>query len=197
MLYQLSYAGMRSYLSPRRGKGKARAEQTQRPRVDRRQGRPTLWKSECDRLRLDIGGGMMPRHLGSAFSLAATLAVAPALAQEPGNAEAGHDLASKLCASCHIVGNERRGSDLAPPFPVIAKDPDTSLIELHAWIGPAHPMLPHLALTSKQIADINAYLDSLRGVAPAEPAPPPSERELPQAPPDRIGPPIGDGEEPD
>jgi mono/diheme cytochrome c family protein len=140
----------------------------------------------------------MPKFLGSTFSLAATLAVAPALAQEPGNAEAGRELATKLCASCHIVGNERRGSDLAPPFPVIAKDPGTSLIELHAWIGPAHPMLPHLALTPKQVADINAYLDSLRGFPPpAEPEAPPGKRALPQAPAERIGPPIGDQEEPD
>jgi cytochrome c553 len=138
----------------------------------------------------------MPRFLRSTSSLAATLAVAPALAQEPGNAEAGHDLAATLCASCHIVGNERRGSDLAPPFPVIAKNPDTSLIELHAWVRPGHPMLPHLALTPKEVADINAYLDSLRGVEPRPPEPeaPPSERALPQAPPDRIGPPIGDKE---
>jgi cytochrome c553 len=135
----------------------------------------------------------MPRFLRSTFSLAVTLAVAPALAQEPGNAEAGHDLASKLCASCHIVGNERRGSDMAPPFPVIAKDPATSLAELHGWGGRGHPMLPDLALTPKQVADINAYLDSLRGVAPApaKPAAPRGERALPQAPPDRIGPPIG------
>ena len=136
----------------------------------------------------------MPKFLGSTFSLAATLAVAPALALEPGNAEAGRELAATLCASCHIVGNERRGSDLAPPFPVIAKDPDTSLIELHAWVRPAHPMLPDLALTPKQVADINAYLDSLRGAAPApvEPAAPQDKSPLPQAPPERIGPPIGD-----
>jgi mono/diheme cytochrome c family protein len=139
----------------------------------------------------------MASALRSVFGFAAGLAAAPALAQERGNAEAGHELAATLCASCHIVGNERRGSDLAPPFPVIAKDPDTSLVELHAWIGPAHPMLPHLALTPKQVADINAYLDSLRGVPPpAQPAAPPAKRHLPQAPAERIGPPIGD-EEPD
>jgi mono/diheme cytochrome c family protein len=141
----------------------------------------------------------MPRFLRSTSSLAATLAVAPALAQEPGHAEAGRELAAALCASCHIVGNERRGSDLAPPFLVIAKDPDTSLIELHAWVKPTHPMLPHLALTPKEVADINAYLDSLRGVepAPVQPAAPPAKGALPQAPAERIGPPIGDEEEPD
>jgi mono/diheme cytochrome c family protein len=140
----------------------------------------------------------MTKSLASVFGFAAGVAVAPALAQGPGNAEAGRELARTLCASCHIVGSERRGSDLAPPFPVIAKDPDMALIELHAWVSPRHPMLPHLALTPKEVADINAYLDSLRGIepAPAGPAAPPGQRALPQTPPDRIGPPIGDQEPP-
>ncbi|MGH6884727.1 MAG: c-type cytochrome [Geminicoccales bacterium] len=139
----------------------------------------------------------MPRYLVSALSLAAILAVAPAVAQE-GDAEAGHELASQLCSSCHIVGNERSGSDQAPPFPVIAKNPRLSLEQLHGWGGPGHPMLPDLALTPKQVADVNAYLDSLRGIAPpAAPAAAPAKRALPQAPAERIGPPIGDQPSPE
>ena len=141
------------------------------------------------------GEGVLPRYLGSALGLAATLAVAPAAAQEEGDAEVGHELASQLCSACHIVGNERSGSDLAPPFPLIARNPRLSLEQLHGWGGRGHPMLPDLALTPDQVADINAYLDSLRGdAAPAEPAAAPRERRLPQIPPERIGPPIGDEE---
>jgi mono/diheme cytochrome c family protein len=140
----------------------------------------------------------MPGFLGSVLGLAAILAALPAMTQEPGDAAAGHELATKLCSSCHIVGNERSGSDLAPPFPVIAKNPALSLEQLHGWGGPGHPMLPNLALTPDQVADINAYLDSLRGIAPpAQPAAPPGKPALPQAPPDRIGPPIGDQEQPE
>jgi len=80
---------------------------------------------------------------------------------------------------------------------VIAKDPDVTLTELHAWIGPAHPMLPDLALTPQQIADINAYLDTLHA-APGEEQreeeltvgaeePPPA---IEQSPPERLGEPI-------
>jgi cytochrome c len=139
----------------------------------------------------------MRRYAGNALGLAATLAVAPATAQEQGNAEAGHALASRLCTTCHIVGDERTGSDLAPPFPVIAKNPRLSMEELHGWGGPGHPMLPELALTPDQIADINAYLDSLReDAAPEQPAAAPREGRLPQVPAERMGPPIGE-EEPD
>jgi mono/diheme cytochrome c family protein len=135
----------------------------------------------------------MPRQLGSAFGLTVALAVGPAAAQEEGSAEAGHDLAARLCAACHIVGSERRGSDLAPPFPVIAKNPRLSLEQLHGWGGPGHPLLPDLALTPAHVADINAYLDSLREEAPRQrPATAPRRGDLPQTPPERIGPPIGE-----
>jgi hypothetical protein len=81
---------------------------------------------------------------------------------------------------------------------VLAKDPEMTFNELHGWIGPMHPILPNLALTPKQIADINAYLDSLRPGGEDEPPageaqevetdePPPS---LEDAPPERIGDPI-------
>jgi mono/diheme cytochrome c family protein len=129
------------------------------------------------------------------LTMVAVLALTPPTAaqQATGDPAAGQELASKLCTACHIVGTERVGSDVAPPFPVIAEDPGTTLNELHAWIGPAHPMLPNLALTPKQIADINAYLDTLHGAdvqdAPrgATEEPPPA---IEQAPPERLGDPI-------
>jgi mono/diheme cytochrome c family protein len=125
----------------------------------------------------------------------AVLAVAPPAAaqQEEGDPMAGRELASQLCTACHIVGTERVGSDVAPPFATIARDPDMTLTELHAWIGPAHPMLPNLALTREQIADINAYLDTLHG-ANVEEAPRRETEEPPptieDAPPERLGDPI-------
>jgi len=131
-------------------------------------------------------------------ALAATILAAAAVAQEPGNPEAGKELASQLCSTCHIVGTEQVGSDAAPPFPVLARDPEMTFTELHGWIGPMHPILPNLALTPEQIADINAYLDSLRPSGEDEPSagepgeaatdePPPA---LEDAPPERIGDPI-------
>ena len=118
-----------------------------------------------------------------------------------GDPAAGHELASKFCTACHIVGSERVGSDAAPPFQAIAQDPARNLTELHGWHGPMHPVLPNLALSTRQIADINAYLDSLRAPsedrAPAAPegtAPPAATQQPPpslqNAPPAKIGPPI-------
>jgi cytochrome c553 len=122
----------------------------------------------------------------------ALAAIAPPLAAQEatGSASAGQELVSKLCASCHIVGTERVGSDVAPPFVVIARNSEMTLSALHAWVGPEHPMLRNLALTRQQIADINAYLDSLHGeqtprVETEEPPP-----VLKTAPPEKLGEPI-------
>ena len=142
-----------------------------------------------------------------AGALGAMAIAAAALAQEPGDPVAGRELAAQLCSTCHIVGTERVGSDVAPPFPILAKDPDVTLTELYGWSGPMHPVLSNLALTPKQIADINAYLDSLRGSGedeqlPAAGTPEADSGERPPAlegaPPDRIGDPIEAApEEPD
>ena len=132
---------------------------------------------------------MQARVIASMLVLIA--AALPAAAQQViGNPDAGHELASKLCTACHIVGTERAGSDVAPPFPVIAREPEISLTTLHGWNGPMHPMLPNLALTAQQTADINAYLDMLHGeqtprVKTEEPPP-----ALEDAPPDKLGEPI-------
>jgi mono/diheme cytochrome c family protein len=131
------------------------------------------------------------RIFGVAFGV--IVVALPAAGQEQGDPAAGYELASKLCTTCHIVGTERTGSDVAPPFPALAQNPDIALTELHAWrSGPMHPILSNLALTPKQIADINAYLDSLRGETAEPPRveteePPPA---LEGAPPEKLGEPI-------
>jgi mono/diheme cytochrome c family protein len=121
-------------------------------------------------------------------------AIRPAAAQQAApDPAAGLELASQLCTACHIVGTERVGSDAAPPFRAIARDAEITVTELHGWIGPRHPRLPNLALSPKQAADINAYLDTLRdgdveaapGTATEEPPP-----AIEEAPPERFGEPI-------
>jgi mono/diheme cytochrome c family protein len=129
-----------------------------------------------------------------AGALVALVLVGSAAAQEAGDPAAGHALASKFCSSCHIVGAERVGSDAAPPFRAIAADPSKALTELHAWRGPMHPVLSNLALSRQQIADINAYLDSLRPSSePATTAPTQTSKPPPaiqNAPPEKLGSPV-------
>jgi mono/diheme cytochrome c family protein len=120
--------------------------------------------------------------------------VSAAAAQPQGDPTAGHELAAQFCASCHIIGAERVGSDVAPPFRAIAADPDKSFTELHAWRGPMHPAISNLALSPRQIADINAYLDSLHPAAEPAAAPPAASKQPPpaieNAPAEKLGEPI-------
>lgn len=140
---------------------------------------------------------------GVVGALAVALPASAQQQEEEGDPAAGRELALELCTACHIVGPEQVGSDAAPPFAAIAKDPEITMDEMHGWGGPGHPVLPELALTPQQTADINAYLDRLRA-GPAEPEeeePPPEgasprlETEEPppaveQAPPEQRGPPV-------
>lgn len=137
---------------------------------------------------------MKTKLFGGLFG-ALTVALPAVAQQEEGDPAAGRELALQLCTACHIVGPEHVGSDVAPPFPAIAEDPEITVDEMHGWGGPGHPMLPNLALTQEQTADINAYLDSLRAPAEPEPKPPRTETEEPppaieQAPPEQLGPPV-------
>ncbi len=139
----------------------------------------------------------MKLHIFATTLVALTLA-GSAVAQQKGDAAAGHELANQFCSSCHIVGTERVGSDAAPPFRAIAADPAKTFTELHAWRGPMHPVISNLSLTTRQIADINAYLDSLR--TSSEPAAPPASEDaasrknpppaIRNAPPEKLGQPI-------
>jgi mono/diheme cytochrome c family protein len=127
---------------------------------------------------------------GLIASMMALIAGTPAAAQQViGTADAGHELASKLCSACHIVGTERSGSDVAPPFLVIAREPQMTLAALHGWVSPPHPMR-NLALSGQQIADINAYLDTLHGEETPRVKTEEQPAVLENAPPDKVGEPI-------
>jgi cytochrome c len=78
-----------------------------------------------------------------------------------GDSEAGRLLAERSCGGCHTVG-EARGTDTAPPFRSIARDPAKSDSYLYAWLTDPHPPMPNLSLTRREIADVMAYLASLR-----------------------------------
>jgi mono/diheme cytochrome c family protein len=85
-----------------------------------------------------------------------------------GNAEAGQQFALRHCDSCHIVAAKQ---DLAPmpnygpSFVDIAKRPDVAAQTQQAFLSKSHPgiKMPYPDLTAAQIADVSAYLLSLRG----------------------------------
>lgn len=95
-------------------------------------------------------------------SLAAPAAIAgfAAAAQAAGDPAQGRTLTQAWCTGCHTV--EGGGSDPAPPLRAIADSPGRTRGYLYAWLSDPHPPMPQLTPGRQEIADIIAYLDTLR-----------------------------------
>jgi mono/diheme cytochrome c family protein len=76
----------------------------------------------------------------------------------------GQELASKLCSNCHLVGSgqqEQANADI-PSFHEIAnKQGQTAGAIMAHIVLPKHPM-PTIPLTKSELADLSAYILSLR-----------------------------------
>jgi mono/diheme cytochrome c family protein len=105
------------------------------------------------------------RSLRRAIAVAAfAMTAAPAAAQETANRLAGHDLAVRWCSSCHLVdaGVQHQGSDAVPTFAAIAAMPSTTAASLSAFLATPHAKMLDYALSRTDIADVSAYILSLR-----------------------------------
>jgi mono/diheme cytochrome c family protein len=92
------------------------------------------------------------------------LATQPAHGQDGGNPIVGHELAMRWCASCHVVdpATQRQGTDAVPSFAAIAAKPATTAASLTVFLATPHGGMPDYALGSTDIANISAYILSLR-----------------------------------
>lgn len=85
-----------------------------------------------------------------------------------GSAAAGRQLALHNCDSCHVVAADQDLPPIpnyAPRFFEIAARPGISAESLQDFLSQEHPMskMPYSRLTPKQLADVTAYILSLRG----------------------------------
>jgi len=79
------------------------------------------------------------------------------------NTGKGKILAQRWCASCHLVSPDQdTGSADVPPFMSLAKRPERELDKLSAFLTDPHPVMPNMQLTRNEIADIVAYIRSLK-----------------------------------
>ena len=102
------------------------------------------------------------RFLGSV--LAALLVIGPGQAQPRGNPADGHLLATTWCSSCHQIGPQAGSSanDVVPSFPAVAVMPSTTEMSIRVFLSTSHAVMPNYQLTQVQIADVGAYILSLR-----------------------------------
>ena len=93
-----------------------------------------------------------------------TAAARPSVAQEVGDAAAGRRLAETWCSNCHVVTPtaERATSNGVPTFTGIAQLPSTTPMALNVFFQTPHSRMPDLHLSRQEIADLTAYILSLR-----------------------------------
>ena len=86
-------------------------------------------------------------------------------AQENGDPVAGRHLAETWCSSCHVIGpaSQRGTSSGAPTFAAIARMKSTTPMSLRVFLQTPHARMPDLHLSRDEIADLAAYILSLRG----------------------------------
>jgi cytochrome c len=93
----------------------------------------------------------------------------------------GHAFAQKLCRNCHVVGDDAAASVPAgvPSFRAIANRPDQTAERIRNVLINPHPPMPDVQISNEEIANILAYLDTLRTdkskppLSPAQQAPKP------------------------
>ena len=94
--------------------------------------------------------------------LGASMAFAGAVTSKP-DPERGKTLAESLCANCHLVNSTQQHANVdVPSFREIAnKQAQTEGAIMGRIVLPSHPM-PEIPLTKREIADLAAYIMTLR-----------------------------------
>lgn len=95
------------------------------------------------------------------IALALMLAASSVAQATAADADRGKRLTEQSCDQCHVIGNGNRGTDAAPPLPVIAQQKGKDPQWIKTWLVAPHPPMPNLNLSRQEIDDITAYLTSL------------------------------------
>ncbi len=102
--------------------------------------------------------------LPAEIAVLAMLGAAAAGAQEMGDAKAGLAFALRNCAGCHDVVSHNLSSpkSMATNFYVAANKPGMSRMALLVWLQSSHPTMPNLILGPSDMANVVAYITSLK-----------------------------------
>ena len=97
-----------------------------------------------------------------AYGLLAGLAVSSAANAQ--SVQLGRQAAERLCAQCHAFEGQLPpvGSPVPPPLAAVANLPSTTELSLRAFLYTPHLKMPNLMLTPGEVADIIAFILSMR-----------------------------------
>jgi mono/diheme cytochrome c family protein len=103
---------------------------------------------------------MLSRPFAIVFAFLAAISHAQAAATV-GNANAGRDLVTRSCTTCHAANETTTTADGAPPLSYIVRDNKERPEWMRGWLMDPHDPMPNIMLSRQQIANIIAYLNSL------------------------------------
>lgn len=80
----------------------------------------------------------------------------------PPSAARGMALAERLCSSCHVTAASASAQAGVPSFTSIANRPEQTAARIRNVLIAPHAPMPDMQLSTEEIADITAWLDTLR-----------------------------------
>jgi mono/diheme cytochrome c family protein len=89
---------------------------------------------------------------------------------QDGDMTVGHIFAREACSACHVVESEQQKPIrvvIGPAFRDIANTRGMTTTALRVFLTTSHPKMPNLILTPEEIADVSAYILSLRDRPPS------------------------------
>jgi mono/diheme cytochrome c family protein len=111
-------------------------------------------------------GLRMPQPIRRATLAAALAATALSANAQHGDIAAGHSFAREACSACHVVDAQQqrppRRIFIGLPFRNIANTRGTTATALRVFLTTSHPKMPNPIVTPEQMADVVAYILSLR-----------------------------------
>jgi mono/diheme cytochrome c family protein len=100
------------------------------------------------------------RRIWILAAAAAGLNGSAALAADPNH---GAELAKRWCANCHLVeASQKQANADVPSFAAIAARSDFTPEKVSFFLLAPHPPMPNFALSRNEVADLAAYIVSLR-----------------------------------
>ena len=114
----------------------------------------------------------MQQPICQALLAAAFASTALSAHAQVGDIAAGHSLARATCNACHVVDAEQPRAPwrivIGPAFRNIANIRGMTPTALRVFLTTSHPKTPNSSLTAEQMADVIAYILSLRSTRDPE-----------------------------
>lgn len=99
--------------------------------------------------------------LRTALLVAGTMLLSPTASAQQDAEARGWLLAETWCSDCHLLPEQTKGSDAAPPLAESVGGHEVSEGALRAWLSTPHPQMPDFDLARRDIDALIAYLRGL------------------------------------